>query len=124
MPSSCACANASLISVIWRVDSSEQSISSRRVRRLQVVRFLDGSKQHLIELVRQRQQLVVIDLYDERNLVRVFAADDAEYAERRGDCVAPAFDREFHDVFRIEVLRVRRERSARGVFDALVDGKN
>src|ERR1044072_4843901 len=33
--------------------------------------FLHSSKQHLIELVRQRQQLVVIDLHDERNLVSI-----------------------------------------------------
>ena len=63
----------------------------------------------------------MIDFYDERNLVRVAARDGAQYAERRRDRVAAAFDRQFYDVFRIEVQRIRSEARAGGVFDALID---
>ena len=48
-------------------------------------------------------------------------ATDAEHAERRGDRVAAALDRQLHDVLGIEVRRVRRERRAGGMLDALVD---
>ena len=63
----------------------------------------------------------MIELEDERNLVRVLARDRAEHAERRGHGVAAAFDGELHDVLGIEVGRVRRERRAGGVLDALID---
>ena len=54
-------------------------------------------------------------------LCAYFRATDAEHAERRGDGVAAAFDRQLHDVLRIEVHRVRRERRARRMLDALID---
>src|SRR5437870_13553932 len=43
--------------------------SSADGNRAEVVRFLHSPKQHLIELVWYGQQFVVIDLYDERDLV-------------------------------------------------------
>ena len=86
--------------------------------------FLDGPKQDLIEFVRQGQQLVVIYFYDEWNFVRVLASHAAEHAERRGDTVTAAFNRQLHDIFRIEILRIRSERSAGRVLDTLIDGKN
>ena len=89
--------------------------------RAQVVCFLHSAKQNLVKLIRQRQQLVVIDLHDERNLVRILPRDGAQHAKGRSHCVAAAFDRQLHDVFRIEVLRVRRKRSAGRMLDALVD---
>ena len=48
----------------------------------------------------------------------------AEHAERRGDGVAAALDRELDDVLGIEVVGVLGERRARGVLDALVDGQD
>ena len=44
----------------------------------------------------------------------------AEHAEGGGHRVAAALDGELDDVFRIEVIRVGRERGAGGVLDALV----
>ena len=49
---------------------------------------------HLVELVRVGEQLVVVDLHDERDLVRVAPRRHAEHAERRRDRVAAALDRE------------------------------
>jgi hypothetical protein len=66
----------------------------------------------------------VVELDDEGNLVRVLARDRAEHAERRGDGVAAALDRQLDDVFRVEVDRVRREARARRVLDALVNGQD
>ena len=48
-------------------------------------------------------------------------ATAAEHAERRGDGVAAALDRELDDVLGIEVRGVRRERRAGRVLDALID---
>ena len=92
-------------------------------RRAEVVRLLDRAEEYLVELVRVGQKLVVIDLDDEGNPVRVLARDRAEDAEGRGDGVAAALDGEFDDVFGVEVERVGRERSAGRVFDALVYGE-
>ena len=113
MPSSCAWAKAF---------ADFGNLSRRFVRakidcgadrdRAHVVRLLHRAKHHLIKLVRQRQQLVVIDLYDEGNLVRILARDRAQHAKSRSNGVAAAFDRQLDDVFRIEILRVGSERSA------------
>ena len=48
-------------------------------------------------------------------------ATDAEHAERRRHGVAAALDRQLHDVLGVEVRRVRRERRAGRVLDALID---
>ena len=89
-----------------------------------VVRLLDLREHDLVVRVRVRQQLVVVDLEDERDLVRVLPRDDAERAVRRGDGVAAALDRELDDVGRVEVGRVLREARAGRVLDALVDGED
>src|SRR3954449_5906882 len=89
--------------------------------RAHVPRALDAREHRLVVLVRIAQQLVVVELEDERQLVRVRAADGAEDAERRGDRVAAALDREADEVLGIEVDRVGREARARRVLDALVD---
>jgi len=83
--------------------------------------FLDGAKQDLIEFIGQGQQFVMIDFYDEWDFVRVPASHAAEHAERRGDPVTATFNRQLHDIVRVEVLRIRRERSAGRVLDALID---
>ena len=62
----------------------------------------------------------MVQLHEERNLVRVFAGHRAEHAERGGDGVAAAFHGELHDVFGIEIIGVFREARAGGMFDALV----
>ena len=49
------------------------------------------------------EQLVVVELQDEGDAVRVFPRNRAEDAERGGHCVAAALDREPDDVLGIEV---------------------
>ena len=86
-----------------------------------VPRLVDRSEQHLVVRVRVGQQLVVVQLDDERYLMRVFAGHCAEVAERRSYGVAAPFDCQFDDVFRVEIDRVRSERRAGRVFDVLID---
>ena len=81
----------------------------------------DRAEHDLVELVRVGQQLVVVDLHQERDLVRVLARDRAQHAEGGRDRVAAAFDGELDDVLRVEVIRVLGEAGAAGVLDALVD---
>ena len=66
----------------------------------------------------------MVDLYDEGDLVGVFAADAGEDAKRGGDRIAPAFDGELDDVLGVEVGRVLGEAGAGAVLDALVDGED
>ena len=66
----------------------------------------------------------MVELDDERDPVRVLARHRAQHAERRGDGVAAALDRELDDVLGVEVDRVLGERRARRVLDALVDGQD
>ncbi len=72
-------------------------------------------------MVRVGEQLVVVDLADEGNLVRVLPRDRAEDAERRGHRVAVALDRQLDDLGPVEVDGVGGKRRAGGVLDALVD---
>ena len=66
----------------------------------------------------------MVELHDEGELVRPLAADRAQDAERRGERVAAALDRELDEVLRVEVDGVRREARAARVLDALVDGQD
>ena len=63
----------------------------------------------------------MVDLQDERYLVREFARDRPKHAERSCDRVAAAFDGKAHNIFRIKVLNVWSERSARRMLYALID---
>ena len=63
----------------------------------------------------------MVELHDERDLVRVLPRHRPEHAERRSDRVAAPVDRQLHDLLGIEVVGVRREAGARGVLDSLVD---
>ncbi len=93
-------------------------------RSAHLVGTLDGSEHDLVERVRERQQLVVIDLHDERDLVGVLAGHGAEDAESRGDGVAAALDRQFHDLRRIEIVGVLREARHARMLDPLIDREN
>ena len=106
-----------------------------RLGRAEVDRGADRHRAHLPRLahltehdlvvgVRVAQELVVVELHDERDVVRVLARAGPEHAERRGHRVAPALDRELDDALGIEVVGVLRERRAGGVLDALVDGQD
>ncbi len=108
---------------------------SPRLGRAEVDRRSDGGRpeveclvhraeQPLVVRVRVAQHLVVVDLDDEGDLVRIFPRDGAENAQRGGDRIAAALDRQLHDVPRVEVDRVGREGRAGRVFDPLIDGQD
>ena len=77
MPSSCASSNASETSRIWRRDSARAEVDRRAdAGRAQVqTHWSTVPNIDLVERVRIGQQLVVVDLHDERDLVRVAARD-------------------------------------------------
>ncbi len=89
-----------------------------------VVCLLDGAEENLVGFVGIGEELVVIELYEEGDFVRVFAGDGAEDAEGGSDGVATAFDGELDDVFAVKIVGIFREAGAGGVLDALVHGKN
>ena len=82
---------------------------------------LGAREWNLVELVGVGQQLVVVELDDERDPVRVPARHGAENAERRGDGVAATLDRELDDLLGVEIRRVWSEAGAGAVLDPLVD---
>jgi len=83
--------------------------------------LLDRAKQHLIVGVGVAEQLVVVDLADERNAMRVRPRDGSEHAERGRNRVAAAFQGQFQNVLAIEIHRIRREGRACRVLDTLID---
>jgi hypothetical protein len=85
------------------------------------VRALHGAEHDLVVPVGIGQQLVVVELDDEGEAVRVLARHRAERADRRGDGVAAALDREADEVVGVEVHRVGREARRARVLDPLVD---
>src|SRR5262249_6229617 len=92
--------------------------------RAHVESLLDAAEHHLVEFVRISEELVVVELDDEGNFVRVFARARTEHAERRSHGVASALDRQLDDVCGIEVDRILRETRAGRMLDALVDGQD
>src|SRR5262249_61665179 len=91
--------------------------------RVHLVSLFDGCKTHLVDLVRVGQQLVVVELYDKGDLVRIFTRHRAKDAVGRGHRIASAFDRELYDVFPVEVVRILGKTSSGRVFNPLVDGQ-
>ena len=75
-------------------------------------------------LVGVGEQLVVVDLYEKRNLVRVFPRDGAKHSERRGHGIAAALNRQLDDILGIEVEGVFRKAGSGGMLDALIDRKD
>ena len=93
-------------------DASKRELARAYRRRAHVPSLLDLGEINLVEFVGASHQFVVIQLHQKRNLVRVFPRHHAEHAERGGDGVAAAFEGELHDIFRIKIIRVRREAGA------------
>ena len=92
--------------------------------RAHVVGLLHGAEENLIGLVREGQQLIVIDLYDERDFVGVLARDGAEHPEGGSHGVAAAFDGQLDDVPAIKIIGILGEACSAGVLNALVDRQN
>lgn len=89
-----------------------------------VERLIDAGEQGLIVLHRQAQDLVVVELHDERNLVGVAARHHRQHPVGRGHRVTTALQRQFTDRLRVEELRIGRERGRSRVLDALIDRQN
>src|SRR6266446_7422820 len=87
----------------------------------EVISLLHGAEENLIGFVRKRQQLVMIDLHDERDFVSVLARDGTEHAKGGSHGVAAAFDGQLDDVPAVEVIGILGEARAAGMLDALVD---
>jgi len=89
-------------------------------RRAHVVRFLHGPKHDLVKFVGICQQLIVIDLHQERNFVRIFPRHSSQNAKSGSHRVTAALDCKSDDVFGVKVIWVFRETRACRMFDALV----
>ena len=89
-----------------------------------VERLLDAREPDLVVGVGVGDELVVVELEDERDLVGVAARQGPEHPQGRRHRVAPALDAQPDDVLGVEVGGVGRERGAGGVLDALVDGQD
>ena len=83
-----------------------------------------GAEHHLVIGVGVGEQLVVVELDDERYLVCISACHGAQHAEGRSHGVTAALDGQPDDILRVEIGRVRGERRPGGVFDALIYGQD
>ena len=92
--------------------------------RAEVGGLLDPDEQDLVVGVRVVEEVVVVQLDDERDPVHIPARDDAETAEGGGDGVAVARDGEVAQAGRVEVRRELGEAGGGRVLDALVDGED
>ena len=77
--------------------------------RAQVVGLLDRSEHHLVELVGIGEQLIVVELDDERDAVGEPARHRPQYTEGGGHRVATPLDGQLHDARRVEIPRVGGE---------------
>jgi hypothetical protein len=85
-----------------------------------VIGFLNRAEEDLVKLVGIRQQLVVIDFRNKRNLVRILARNRSKHAKGGRHSVATSLDRKLHDVFTVKVIGILCEAGARRMLDALV----
>ncbi len=86
--------------------------------------LLDAAEHDLVVLGGIGEELVVIELDDKGNLVRILARYRTERPEGGNHGVAAAGDGELDDVLRVEVDRIGGKRSAGRVLDTLVDRQN
>ena len=93
-------------------------------RRTHVIGLFHRAKQNLFKVIRIRQQLIMIDLHQKRDFVRVLTRHHAEHPKRGGNRIASAFDGKLDNVFRIKVIRVFCKACAAGMFDTLVHRQN
>ena len=77
--------------------------------RTEVVRLLRRAEHDLVVLGRVGEQLVVVELGDERDLVGVAPADHPEHSERGGEGIAAPLDGQLDQVLGVEVGRVAGE---------------
>jgi hypothetical protein len=81
----------------------------------------DAAVHGLVVEIGVRQELVVVQLADERDAMSPAPRAHRQHAERRGHPVAAPLEAELDDVLRIEHGRVGRERGRGGVLDPLID---
>ena len=86
--------------------------------------LLDAREHDLVVAVGIGEQLVVVELDQERDPVGVPAGHRTQHTQRGGHSVAPALHGEFADAAGIEVDRIGGEGSSGRVLDALVDGED
>src|SRR5580658_7326040 len=84
----------------------------------------DGAEEGLVIPVRQAEEFVMIDLYDEGDSVGIFTGHDVKYPKSGRDGVTTGFDRQLDDVLGVKIDRVGREGSTCAMFDPLVDGED
>ncbi len=83
--------------------------------------LLDRAKHYLVELVRIRQKLIMIDLNDKRYFMSISTCDRAKDAECRRDGVAASLNRKLYNIRGVKILWIRRKTRTRGVLDPLID---
>src|SRR5438094_10344488 len=66
----------------------------------------------------------MVDFYEERNFMSILPRHGAQHAKGGGNRIAPALNRQPHDVLRVEVIRVSGETSPGRMLDALVHWQN
>src|SRR5690242_17448538 len=79
------------------------------------------TKHCLIVLIWIAQKFIVVDLYNERDFVSVFPAQNSQHAKGRSNAIATAFDGQFYNIFRIKINWIGSKRSACTVFNSLVN---
>ena len=80
----------------------------------------EAAEQDLIVTVRVADELVMVELHQKRNPVRVLARHTSQHSECGGHGVAPPLHRQLHNVLGVEICRIRRETRTRRMLDALV----
>ena len=92
--------------------------------RAHVVCILYRPEKDFFKLIGVREQFVVVDLDEERNLVCVFSRNGAKNAE--GGCygITTPFDGKLHNVLWIEIERILCEARPGRMLDTLIDGKD
>ena len=92
--------------------------------RAEVGRLAGRAEHDLVVLVRVVEELVVVELDDERDPVRVAPGHGPEAAEGGGDGRGPALEGQLDQVGGVEVGGVLGEAGRAGVLDALVHGQD
>ena len=83
--------------------------------------LFDLTEHDLIMFVGIGQQFVVVDFDEEGDFVGILPRHRTEHAKSGSHRIAPALNRQFDDLFGIEINRIFGERRATGMLDTLID---